>query len=482
MSPTPNIFDEVGIAASNLAQSATGLVTPTMRLGVTGLSRAGKTVFITSLIDNILNHERLVGLKPVAEGRFLGAQLVEHPDRSMPRFGYETHLKALKSDKPTWPQSTRQISQLRIALKFQSQNWINALSGPSILNIDLIDYPGEWLLDLPLLDLSFEEWSAKALALPTQIAPNNKMDPGGDFAALLAKLDTSTTADEALAEQLSQAYKKQVLGTADSAIRYAALPPGRFLNPGDLEGAPALTFAPLPMELHANKRDSFYQLMVRRYQAYQHTVIRPFFNDHFARLDRQIVLVDALRALNQGAQAIGDLSSALQSVLSAFRQGKNSPLHWLLARRIDKILFAATKADLVHNQSHDQLTDILDTLVKSAAAKARFSGAATKSMAVAGVRSTNQGTIEENGEEMPCLIGTPQKGEQLGDETYDGQTEIALFPGDLPKNPESIFHENFEAGQLNFLRFNPPKPDDNGSLPYIRMDQALNYLLEDWLQ
>ena len=41
-------------------------------------------------------------------------------------------------------------------------------------------------------------------------------------------------------------------------------------------------------------------MMERRYEAYKDVVVRPFFRDHFARLDRQIVLVDVLAALNAG--------------------------------------------------------------------------------------------------------------------------------------------------------------------------------------
>ncbi len=35
------------------------LFEPVIRLGVTGLSRAGKTVFITSLVANLMNRERM---------------------------------------------------------------------------------------------------------------------------------------------------------------------------------------------------------------------------------------------------------------------------------------------------------------------------------------------------------------------------------------------------------------------------------------
>ena len=41
-------------------------------------------------------------------------------------------------------------------------------------------------------------------------------------------------------------------------------------------------------------------MMERRYEAYKTHVVRPFFRDHFARLDRQIVLVDALARAQLG--------------------------------------------------------------------------------------------------------------------------------------------------------------------------------------
>ena len=52
MSPSPTtLTDEIGISLANLADAATGAFTPTLRLGVTGLSRAGKTIFITALVQ-----------------------------------------------------------------------------------------------------------------------------------------------------------------------------------------------------------------------------------------------------------------------------------------------------------------------------------------------------------------------------------------------------------------------------------------------
>ncbi len=57
-----------------------------------------------------------------------------------------------------WPESTRQISELRLVIDYQSQN--GSMREPTL---DIVDYPGEWLLDLPLLKLSYEDWSRQTI-------------------------------------------------------------------------------------------------------------------------------------------------------------------------------------------------------------------------------------------------------------------------------------------------------------------------------
>ena len=479
--PPTTIVDELGIALSNLADAATGAFTPTLRLGVTGLSRAGKTIFITALVHNLLTGGRLPGFTPLAEGRFIGARLAEYPDATIPRFAYEQHLATLTGSEPVWPESTRRISQLRIVLKYQSRHWYAGMTGPSTVNLDIVDYPGEWLLDLPLLGLSFAEWSAEALERAHR--PGSAKE-AGPFIKLLEEIDPLIDPSDVDAERLAAAFT-DYLRTSREHGALSTLPPGRFLLPGDLEGSPALTFAPLPAPGQRLRGNSLYAMLEGRYEAYKDQVVRPFFRDHFARLDRQIVLVDTLRALNTGPAAVADLETALTSVLSCFRQGETNPLLRPFVRKIDRILFAATKADHVHHTSHDRLEAILNRLVANASKRARFAGAETRSIALAGIRATREGTITEAGEKLPTIIGTPMKGEALDGVTYDGKTEIALFPGDLPERPDSLFEDGNPVA-LNFLRFTPPRNLElNASgdvvLPHIRFDRALDFLIGDWL-
>ncbi|MHA6297737.1 YcjX family GTP-binding protein [Devosia sp. CAU 1758] len=479
--PPTTITDELGIALANLADSATGVLTPTLRLGVTGLSRAGKTIFITALVHNLLTQGRLPGFSPLADGRFIGARLAEYPDATIPRFAYEQHMSALTANPPVWPESTRRISQLRIVLKFQSAKWWAGMAGPATLNLDIVDYPGEWLLDLPLLGLTFAEWSAEALARARQ--PGHDTE-AAEFLKSLDSMDVGKDATDRDAEKLASAFTTYLRRSREHGA-LSTLPPGRFLLPGDLEGSPALTFAPLPRPAGAMRNGTLYAMLESRFEAYKAQIVRPFFRDHFARLDRQVVLVDTLRALNTGPEAVNDLETALTAVLACFRQGEANPLLRPFTRRIDRILFAATKADHVHHTSHDRLEAILNRLVANASKRARFAGATTKSIAMAGIRATSEGTIREGGEILSTLVGTPLNGEVLDGATYDGKTEIALFPGDLPERPDSLF-EGGEPVSLNFLRFTPPQKLERNAagdpiLPHIRLDRALDYLIGDWM-
>jgi predicted YcjX-like family ATPase len=475
--PPTSITDEIGIALNNLADAARGTVTPTLRLGVTGLSRAGKTIFITALVHNLLTGGRLPGFAAMTEGRFIGARLAESPDAGVPRFAYEQHLEALTGTAPHWPRSTRRISELRLVLKFRSQKWWH--SGPSLLNLDIVDYPGEWLLDLPLLTLSFAEWSAQALA---RAASPGAPPEARAFLDRLAVIDAGKPAAEPDAETLARAFTAYLRASRADEHALSTLPPGRFLMPGDLEGTPALTFAPLPAPAAPVRGNSLHAMLARRYEAYRHIVVRPFFRDHFARLDRQIVLVDALRALNAGPAAVADLEVALSDILSCFRQGDGNPLLRLVTRRIDRILFAATKADHLHHSSHDRFEAILNRLVARASRRARFAGATTASVALAAVRATREGTVKD----LDVIIGTPEPGEVLDGTRYDGTTEIALFPGDLPEHPDSVFEDGSPLA-LNFLRFLPPQKLERNAegepvLPHIRFDRALDFLIGDKLR
>ncbi|TIW12331.1 MAG: YcjX family protein, partial [Mesorhizobium sp.] len=84
--------DEAKIALDTLSGRATGLFSPSLRLGVTGLSRAGKTVFISAFVHNLIHGGRLPLFSAQKSGRIARAFLEEQPDDAVPRFQYEDHV------------------------------------------------------------------------------------------------------------------------------------------------------------------------------------------------------------------------------------------------------------------------------------------------------------------------------------------------------------------------------------------------------
>lgn len=477
MSIFSDLVFEAGLVARSVGDYFSG---SGLRLGVTGLSRSGKTVFLTALVNNLITGAKLPVLAASAEGRMTRARLEPQPDDAVPRFAYEEHLTSLSGPDRRWPQSTRRISQLRLTIEFESAASWGARS--SSLSVDLVDYPGEWLLDLPLLDKSYAEWARETLSASETPA---RAPLSANWRAALAGLDAHAGANEEAARDIAQRFTAYLRKARDDVYALSTLPPGRFLMPGDLEGSPALTFAPIPLgEGDGIASGTMAAMMERRYEAYKSHVVRPFFRDHFARLDRQIVLVDALTALNSGPAALRDLENALSDVLRAFRAGRSSRFASIFRPRIDRILFAATKADHLHHTSHDRLEAILRAMTAKAIGRAEGVGAEIDVIALAAVRATREAEIRQGGETLEAIIGVPEKGETIGGQTFDGVVEAAVFPGELPADPMSIFEGESIAlpeadSDWRFVRFRPPIVGRGEPAPQIRLDRALQFLIGD---
>jgi predicted YcjX-like family ATPase len=63
-----DMIEEARLSARALIDYGEHFFNPTVRLGVTGLSRAGKTVFITALIHGLIRADR-AGASGAAAGR-----------------------------------------------------------------------------------------------------------------------------------------------------------------------------------------------------------------------------------------------------------------------------------------------------------------------------------------------------------------------------------------------------------------------------
>ena len=442
---------------------------PVLRLGVTGLSRSGKTVFITGLVANLLNRGRMPQLK--AGPRIEAVHLQPQPDVTLPRFAYEEHLAAMTGDDPRWPQSTSTVAELRLSFRVAPYGLFSGLSGPRTLHLDIVDYPGEWLLDLALIGKTYADWSETTL---DRIA---KRPEAAGFMAQARAEDGALKLDEPRAQALAAAFtaylqKARAAGWSDCT-------PGRFLLPGDLAGSPVLTFAPLPKPADT-PRNSLWREMDRRFEAYKARVVQPFFRDHFARIDRQIVLADVLGAIHQGPQAVEDLRRTMAEILAAFRPGANGWLSGLLGgRRVEKILFAATKADHLHHLQHPALTAITEALLAEAKARADFAGAETAALSLASLRCTVEEMLERDGKSLPAVKGR----------LLSSGKQALMYPGELPRDPARILSpardgaSQWLGADYALMGFAPARFSQLPGMgpPHIRLDRAADFLIGDRL-
>ncbi len=435
-----------------------------LRLGVTGLSRAGKTVFITSLVANLLERDRMALLQAETRGRIIGARLNEQPDQTLARFEFEKHLSALLQDEPEWPESTKHISEIRLSFRINRTGLSQVFGDDKTIHLDIVDYPGEWLLDLGLMEKSFAIWSDEILTRYQNAGDHYEEE----YLAALSKLDAKTKYKEPESAAIATSFRQVALARHKAGINDTV--PGRFLLPAELEGAPAITFAPLPPEL---RNSQIGRLFSSRFDAYKRKVVKPFFRNHFAKLDRQVVLIDVLGALQKGEEAVLSLETAMRDILSAFRVGKNGIFDFLRLAKINKIAFVATKADLVHHYQHEKLVELTRAILKNAERRAEYEGAKTSAKAAASLRATIEDEAEHNGKKLAIVRGYRE----------EDRKATGFYFGDLPDDAESFLHSG-ASGEFRAPKLAPPnltKRTQKG-LPHIRMDQLAEFLVGDKLR
>jgi hypothetical protein len=438
----------------------------TVRLAVTGLRQSGKTVFITTLIHHLLSGQELPFFTPVKQKRLLGARLLPPHVGDPPPFPFEASRAALAAEPPGWPEPTRGLSSLRLELRVAATGFLaRQFSDYQSRQIEIIDYPGEWLLDLPMMDQSFANWSAATIALARSPA---RRDLAADWlVALDQESRNRVNAPAGPAERaatLAEMYRRYL--KAAQAAGFSFLQPGRLTMPGDMAGAEHLNFCPMPPS-----SDRLHTLMSDRFEHYRDRVVRPFYADHFSRFDRQIVLVDLISALDRGRAVFEDTQHALDTVMASFRYGPSSLIARLFRPNIEKLLFVATKADHVAHNQHHNLRLLLEQMVANAAGHARFEGVRPVFLAIASLRSTDMVRTEHHGQTLSCVRGR-LKGEDR---------ETVLFPGEIP--PDLPVDQDWADGRFRFRDFAPRRLRVNGGGPpqHIRLDQALDVLLGDRL-
>lgn len=448
-----------------------------LRFAVTGLSRSGKTAFITSLVDQLLhiNSQDNAHLKlfaPARTGQILSVKRVEQGDLTIPRFEYDKNRQCFEAEPPYWCNSTTGISEIRLAIRYQRRDsLLRHLKETSTLYLDIFDYPGEWLLDLPLLSQSFQEWSLAQ----AQVHKGERAELAESWLQAVSSLDLFAKTDENQLAELSEQYTAYLLECKATGMQY--IQPGRFVLPSEnSKGAPVFQFFPLLnlseaewQKLEQSPSNSTYHTLKKRYTQYQQKIVKPFYEDYFSQFDRQIILADCLTPLNHSHNAFLEMKIGLQQLFKHFHYGNRSLFHRLFSSQIDKLLFVATKADQVTSDQLPNLESLMRQLVQEGGRHAEFDGIETGYHAISSVRTTDQVVASQNGEQFKAIRGVRSSDKKL----------VTLYAGSVPSRlPEASFWQNH---RFEFDQFDPKQIDFSQPIPHLRMDAVLQFLLADKL-
>lgn len=432
-----------------------------VRIGVTGLAKAGKTALLTSLAGNLLaagaGLPTLPALAARLGGRALRVKLAPSGADALPRFDYPAHLAQLAADPPSWPARTDAVSLLALDLQIGRAGYAAALP-PRRLRLEVLDYPGEWLLDLPLLGQDFAAWSRATL---------RRLEGRAEAAAFLGfvhGLPATAPADETLAGAGHRLYR-EALRRLRAGPGLALLQPGRFLMPAPGPEPPWMAFFP-----HGGD-SRLAGLLRERFDRYRAEVRRDLAAPVFGGVERLVVLADLLSALHAGADAFSDAAVALSAVAQALRWRRAVP--WLPAAiaallpglgGISRVAFVASKADHVADRQRGNLAALVASLTKTPSVPSR-------AFAVAAVRCTEDVVWTLEGRPVSAVRG------RVAGEARAGRS----YPGEVPDRPPGP--EFWAHPFLSLPDFEPMALPLGGraGVPHIGMDTLLDFLLGDLL-
>jgi predicted YcjX-like family ATPase len=434
----------------------------TVRLAVTGLSRAGKTVFATALSANLLalprDPRRLAKLPAAAEGRIAAVREATPADGGAQNFPLADALAAL-AGAASWPRPTTRLSGLALEIEIESPQsaWLERELGATrrAVRLEIIDYPGEWLLDLPLLDRSFEEWSQRELLRAEEPGRAALARP---WRAALGEIDPAAPAREAATEPVVAAFRAYLMACREAGL--VALTPGRFLNPDQWDGMAFMQFCPLPKGLAAPMPGSIAAVMRARHAEYLARTRSEFLEPYLSRFDAQIVLVDLFGALAAGAASFSEVEEALAGITRAMRPDAGW-LSLLGLGRAAPVVYAATKADYVPASQRGQLAALLKHLV----------GEEAKVTTVAAIRCTEDVVVTDRGRPQEAVEGLVE-----APAGASPTREAFWFAGGVPvERPTDSWFDHRYAVPV----FSPPAFDPDRGLRHANLDGVLALTLPE---
>lgn len=445
----------------------------TISVGLTGLSRAGKTVFLTSAIHDLLE---CTGTE-LPEFRFQGVTYAGSAGSLPARataFPYKQHLAALRGQPPRWPEPTSEVADYHVHLHLSRTPQSRSREGLMVFR----DYPGERLVDVQLYGQEYEAWSAE-VCQQMDVAPPGTQAAVQNFKACLddLRLDTARKVPPARFEAVQRAYGAYCRASRDGQQLVAPVLP--LLQARSMDAALQPPFFPVPKERLAQEPALRRQLR-RAYDRYVKTAVVPFLKQ-IACCSHQMVLVDLLGVLRQGPERYTEVQEQIRQVLNCYQRIHSGWFPWLKSWlggvRLQKVTFCATKADQATSDTRGHLEPLLKSMVLTAANHLALAPGFRRLLdyrVIAAHRSTEDVQTPYQGQQLIALRGRVQEGSAI--------KQVTVYPGRVPAawptQPEAWKDFRFP----DFLPQALPVVAAGGQpIPHLHMDELLYALVEDLL-
>jgi len=460
---TDGVSDSVSSIANETTILANRVVDNHICIGVTGFSGSGKSTFITSLIHQLRysNEATLGGFLPARDQKIVNVELL--PLNGLELFDYQHGIESLASSPPKWPRPTSTLSGCIVEITYKRDSLFSGIIGKTTkLKIEIRDYPGEWLLDIPLLEQDYLSWCRESADILNQ--PQRKALMGSLFSDLQSISPFDKLSDHDL-DNLCQRYSDFLKVSKLHGL--TLIQPGHMLLPSSSDSFDQ--FFPLLGLQHYDKKaledadhESVYKVMKSRYITYLNDIVKPFHHDFFKSIDRQVILIDSLKALSGGKDNFEDMMIAFSRIIDSYRVGSSNFVSKLFSPKVERIIFLSSKPDRVLMNQHENLRYLTNNIINRVCRQSIRNTIQIETEIACSVRCT-----EDNNSYMTAVLSNGQKGQLAHPE----------IPEKIPTDEQWAQFENWKPHELQ-----PPiisNLQHGGRLPSIRMDKVLKDLIGD---
>jgi len=445
-------------AASLLGTVLVAMKKPTTKhIVVTGLSRSGKSTLFTSLMAQLMQRaqgkttrDSLPFLTALPADRIESVSLYAVDD--VPFFPYQQNMQALVARQ--WPAPTTNITAFTLEIRLRRSNALiqKALSDERI-RFMIYDYPGEWLMDLPMIHKSYLDWSAQVLA---QQQSEPQLSLAKDWQQTLTRFDFDTPPLPERVNALVDAYRQYLIQAKADGV--SILQPGALLLPPDDYDWINHGFCPLPSKITCDKGHPWFVLFNQQYQQFVKQWLEPLNETFFSHADKQIMLLDPLEGLHYGRDYLAEMKEAMSHLTSSFVYGKR---HWYerlnKKTKIAQVAFVASKADLIPHAEYQNLISLLKELTQ-------------------GARSHFNNDVEFEHFLLSSLVAAraAEDGQSFVYKDVSGATIRAKF------SPIPTRLSDWQAtDSYPYLAALPPQISSESDIRSINLDKLLDYIMKD---